>query len=137
MAETRLKPVESLDIDEAAQELESLAREIAHHDALYHGEDTPEISDAEYDALRRRNLAIEQRFPDLVREDSPSKTVGYKALDKFEKVTHTVPMLSLDNAFSDDDVRGFADKVRRFLRLEPNAPLELTAEPKIDGLSLS
>lgn len=137
MTGTIAKPVEQMSAAEAARELESLAREIAHHDALYYGKDAPEIPDAEYDALRRRNLAIEQRFPELVREDSPSRSVGYQALEKFEKITHAVPMLSLDNAFSDNDVRDFAERVRRFLRLAPDAELELTAEPKIDGLSLS
>ncbi|MEM7464562.1 MAG: NAD-dependent DNA ligase LigA, partial [Pseudomonadota bacterium] len=137
MAGAEPKPVELLSSEEAETELERLAHEIKRNDELYHGEDAPEISDAEYDALRRRNLAIEQHFPKLIREDSPSKTVGYKALDKFEKITHAIPMLSLDNAFSDTDVRDFADRVRRFLRLDAGAVLQLTAEPKIDGLSLS
>ncbi len=129
--------VEKLSQAEAEVELARLAEEIQTHDARYHGEDDPLISDADYDALRRRNLEIEQRFPDLVREDSPSKNVGFVALDKFEKVTHAIAMLSLDNAFTDDDVTEFANRVRRFLKLAPDAPLELTAEPKIDGLSLS
>lgn len=132
-----MKEVEQLDQSEAAQELERLALEIAEHDARYHREDAPVISDADYDALRRRNLAIEQKFPGLVREDSPSKRVGFVALDKFEKVTHAIPMLSLDNAFNDDDVREFVGRVRRFLKLDLNADLAVTAEPKIDGLSLS
>lgn len=122
---------------EAAAELERLAREIAHHDALYHGKDAPEISDAEYDALRRRNMEIEARFPDLVREDSPSKRVGYGPLDKFEKAEHTIPMLSLDNAFSDQDIEDFANRIRRFLKLRDDQVLGITTEPKIDGLSLS
>lgn len=130
-------PVELLGPEEAQAELEHLAAEIARHDQLYHGQDKPEISDAAYDALRRRNLAIEQRFPDLIRDDSPSRRVGYVALDKFDKVTHAVAMLSLDNAFGDDDVRDFEARIRRFLRLHADAPLALTAEPKIDGLSLS
>ena len=121
--------------EQAASELERLAAAILHHDELYHGGDAPEISDAEYDALRRRNLAVEQAFPDLVREDSPTKRVGYVALDKFEKVRHAIPMLSLDNAFSDEDVRDFWDRIVRFLK--PDIRPELTAEPKIDGLSLS
>jgi len=129
--------ISQLDETQAKRELELLAKEITRHDKLYHGNDAPEISDAEYDALRRRNLAIEQRFPDLVREDSPSRKVGFVALDKFEKVTHAIPMLSLDNAFNDDDVRDFAKRVRRFLNLAPDHKLALTAEPKIDGLSLS
>ena len=129
--------VDALSVEEARTELEKLASEIARHDALYHADDKPEISDAEYDALRRRNLAIEQQFPDLIREDSPSKRVGYVALDKFEKITHAIPMLSLDNAFNDEDVREFAGRVRRFLKFDPLKSIPLTAEPKIDGLSLS
>ncbi len=136
MAE-RPKAVEALDAAEAEAELARLAREIAHHDARYHGEDAPEISDADYDALRARNLAIEARFPALVREDSPSRRVGFVAREKFGKVRHAVPMLSLDNAFADEDVTDFVARVRRFLRLDEAADLAFTAEPKIDGLSLS
>ena len=132
-----LKPVEALSKEEASAELAALSAEIARHDALYHQQDNPEISDAEYDRMRRRNLAIEQAFPDLVRDDSPSKRVGFLALDKFDKHVHAIPMLSLDNAFDDDDVREFDKRIRRFLKLDGDAPLELTAEPKIDGLSLS
>ncbi len=126
---------DALDREQAKQELARLAAEILHHDERYHGEDAPEISDAEYDALRRRNLAIEQAFPDLVREDSPSKRVGFGALDKFEKLTHAIPMLSLGNAFSDEDVADFWDSIMRFLKISERPAL--TAEPKIDGLSLS
>ncbi len=129
--------VEALSEAEAKSELARLAAEIAGHDGRYHAQDNPSISDADYDALRRRNLAIEQRFPEFIREDSPSRRVGYVALDKFEKITHAIPMLSLDNAFNDHDVQDFADRIRRFLKLEPAVPLALTAEPKIDGLSLS
>ncbi|WP_075996833.1 NAD-dependent DNA ligase LigA [Salaquimonas pukyongi] len=128
-------PVEELTEESAAVELERLAREILRHDKLYHGGDSPEISDAAYDALRRRNLAVEQAFPHLVREDSPSRRVGFVALDKFEKITHAMPMLSLANAFSDEDVADFWDSVTRFLKLDGRPAL--TAEPKIDGLSLS
>lgn len=129
-----LKP-EELDNEQAARELKRLADELLRHDALYHGEDNPEISDAAYDALKRRNLAIEQLHPELVREDSPSKRVGYVALDKFDKIRHRVAMLSLANAFSDEDVADFRDYITRFLKL--GEPPVLTAEPKIDGLSLS
>ncbi len=94
--------IEMLTETAAAQELERLALEIARNDELYHANDNPEISDAEYDALRRRNLGIEQRFPSLIREDSPSHKVGFVALDKFEKVTHAIPMLSLENALIDE-----------------------------------
>lgn len=129
--------VDELTEDQAKQELARLATEIAEHDRLYHAEDAPVISDAEYDALRRRNLAIEQAFPHLVREDSPSRRVGAPPVEKFEKLRHRVPMLSLDNAFSDQDVVDFVARIRRFLKLEQHAPVAMTAEPKIDGLSLS
>ena len=131
------KAVETLDRDEAAAELERLAGEIAEHDRAYYREDAPTVSDAEYDALRRRNAAIEARFPELIRVDSPSARVGTEVSEKFGKIRHAVPMLSLDNAFSDEDVADFAKRVRRFLKLDDDAPLAITAEPKIDGLSLS
>ncbi len=127
----------SMDPADVARELEWLAGEIAAHDARYHGEDAPTISDAEYDALRARNAALEAQFPELVREDSPSQKVGSTLQDKFEKIAHRVPMLSLDNAFSDDDVAEFAVRVRRFLKWPEDQPLPMTAEPKIDGLSLA
>src|SRR5262245_9184216 len=131
------KSVAKLDRQEAAGELARLAAEIAHHDERYHGEDAPEISDADYDALRLRNEAIEARFPDLVRDDSPSSRIGSAPQAKFGKVRHRVPMLSLGNGFSEGDVREFIARIRRFLNLGEDTPLELTAEPKIDGLSLS
>ncbi|MCG8442581.1 MAG: NAD-dependent DNA ligase LigA, partial [Caulobacterales bacterium] len=131
------KPVADLTEAEAARALERLALEIAEHDRRYHGEDQPEISDADYDALRQRNSAIEARFPALVREDSPSKRVGAKPSGRFKKVRHTVPMLSLGNAFDDQDVADFVARVRRFLKLGEDEDLVLTAEPKIDGLSAS
>ncbi|MDF7776635.1 NAD-dependent DNA ligase LigA [Sphingomonas sp. AOB5] len=123
--------------EEAATELERLAAEIAHHNRLYHTDDAPEISDAEYDALMRRNTAIEAAFPDLVREDSPSKLVGAAPASNLSKVAHARPMFSLDNAFSDEDVADFLGRVRRFLNLPESEPIALTAEPKIDGLSCS
>ena len=132
-----VKPVDKLSSAEAAKELERLAIEIAEHDRRYHGEDAPAISDAEYDALRRRNDEIEQRFPLLVRPDSPSHRVGAKPSEKFAKVVHAKPMLSLDNAFTDEDVTDFAARVRRFLGLKDGDELVVTAEPKIDGLSAS
>jgi DNA ligase (NAD+) len=131
------KAPDQLDEAEAAAELERLAREIAHHDELYHAEDAPEISDAAYDELRARNAAIEARFPGLVRTDSPSRRVGAAPVEAFGKVRHAVPMLSLGNAFADDDVTDFIGRVRRFLGLGADASVAVTAEPKIDGLSIS
>lgn len=122
---------------QAAAELQKLAELIAEHDYRYNTQDAPTISDAEYDALRRRNQLIEQRFPQLIREDSPSLKVGAAVSEKFSKITHKVPMLSLDNAFSDEDVGEFVGRVYRFLKMMPGTPLGITAEPKIDGLSLS
>jgi len=129
--------VSALDEADAQRELAHLAAEIARHDALYYREDAPQISDAEYDALRLRNAAIEARFPHLIRDDSPSKRVGAEPVGAFGKVRHRVPMLSLGNAFEDEDVTAFVDRVRRFLRLEAGDDLAITAEPKIDGLSIS
>jgi DNA ligase (NAD+) len=131
------KPVEKLSSAEAEKELDRLAREIAEHDRRYHAEDAPTISDADYDVLRRRNAAIEERFPLLVRPDSPSHRVGAKASEKFAKVIHARPMLSLDNAFSDEEVAEFLGRVRRFLGLKNGEEIAVTAEPKIDGLSAS
>ncbi len=122
---------------EAAAELERLAKEIARHNRLYHGEDAPEISDAEYDSLVRRNAELESQFPHLIREDSPGTQVGAAPLGHLSKVRHALPMLSLDNAFDDEEVREFVARVRRFLKLGEDAEVALTAEPKIDGLSCS
>jgi DNA ligase (NAD+) len=122
---------------QAAAELEQLAAEIAHHNRLYHDQDAPEISDADYDALTRRNAALEAAFPHLVRADSPSRQVGSTPSGPLAKVRHARPMLSLDNAFSDEEVAEFVDRVRRFLRLDAEEPVVITAEPKIDGLSCS
>ena len=131
------KRVDRLSEAEAKAELERLAREIARHDELYHAQDDPEISDADYDALRQRNTAIEARFPSLIRADSPSARVGAAPAAVFSKVRHAVPMLSLGNAFTAEDVVDFLARVRRFLGLAGEAVVELTAEPKIDGLSIS
>ncbi|HEV2078471.1 MAG TPA: NAD-dependent DNA ligase LigA [Allosphingosinicella sp.] len=122
---------------EAAKELERLAAEIARHNRLYHTEDAPEISDADYDALVRHNAELEARFPHLVREDSPSAQVGAAPAAHLSKVRHALPMLSLENAFSEQDVAEFIGRVRRFLSLAPEEEVALTAEPKIDGLSCS
>lgn len=130
-------PVEQLTADEAAAELAFLAAEIARHDALYHGKDQPEISDADYDALKRRNDAVERHFPLLVRTDSPSRRVGATPLATFAQITHARPMLSLDNTFSDEDVQDFVAGVYRNLGQIPDNSIGFTAEPKIDGLSMS
>ena len=123
---------------DAANELMRLARQIAHHNRRYHAEDAPEISDADYDALVRRNAALEAAFPHLIRPDSPSRLVGHEvAASPLSKVAHEVRMMSLDNAFSDDEVVEFLARVRRFLALADDAPVALTAEDKIDGLSCS
>ncbi len=122
---------------EAAVELERLAQEIARHDELYYANSAPEIADAEYDALRRRNAAIEARFPGLVRPDSPSRRLGARPAEGFAEIRHTVPMLSLGNAFEADEVREFHARIRRFLGLADDAVVETVAEPKIDGLSAS
>ncbi|EJC80294.1 DNA ligase, NAD-dependent [Rhizobium leguminosarum bv. trifolii WSM2297] len=129
--------VDTLTIEEVAAELERLAKEIAHHDALYHGKDRPEISDADYDALKRRNDALEARFPELIREDSPSRHVGAAPSVTFSPVVHARPMLSLDNTFSQEDVQDFVAGVYRFLGRLPDQSIAFTAEPKIDGLSMS
>lgn len=130
------KPAAELSEAEAAEELTWLADTLATHDIAYFQHDAPKVSDAEYDALKRRNAEIEALFPDLVRENSPSLKVGAAASAQFSPVEHGVPMLSLDNAFSDDEAVEFDARVRRFLRLEDEA-LAYTAEPKIDGLSAS
>ncbi|MCC7275194.1 MAG: NAD-dependent DNA ligase LigA [Alphaproteobacteria bacterium] len=137
------KPPEALTEAEAEAELAALAAEIAEHDRRYHQEDAPTISDAAYDALRRRNEAIEARFPALVRADSPSRRVGATPGQGFRKVAHSRPMLSLDNAFTDEDVLAFFTSVRQFLRkdvefrADPAASIAVVAEPKIDGVSAS
>jgi DNA ligase (NAD+) len=122
---------------EAKKELERLAKEIAEHDRRYYQDDAPTISDAEYDALRRRNNEIEAAFPELIRTDSPSQRVGAKPAERFPKVRHSRPMLSLDNAFTSEDVRDFVARIHRFLGLSPDEEVALIAEPKIDGMSLS
>ena len=122
---------------EAAAELERLARAIAHHDRAYYQHDAPEITDAEYDALRRRNAAIEARFPALIRPDSPSQRVGAGPETGFAKLRHRVPMLSLDNAMDAEEFGEFCARARRFLGLPAEAALRFVGEPKIDGLSIN
>ncbi|MFT3974451.1 MAG: NAD-dependent DNA ligase LigA [Amaricoccus sp.] len=135
--QTTLRPVDDLSLEAARDELASLAERIERANLAYHRDDAPDLSDADYDALRRRNAAIEARFPELKRADSPSEQVGATPAEAFAKVRHARPMLSLENAFDDAEVVEFADRVRRFLNLGADAPLAFTAEPKIDGLSLS
>ena len=130
------KAPEDLSEAQAAAELERLANEIASHDALYYREETPSVSDADYDALKLRNAAIEARFPNLVRADSPSKRVGAAPSTQFAPVVHGIPMLSLDNAFTDEDTAEFVARIRRFLKLGEEEVF-FTAEPKIDGLSIN
>jgi DNA ligase (NAD+) len=122
---------------DAANRLMRLAKEIARHDRLYHDQDAPEVSDAEYDALVRENRELEERFPHLVRPDSPSKRLGAAPSTALAKVTHARPMLSLENAFSEEEVGEFVARVKRFLNLPADAFVAMTAEPKIDGLSCS
>ena len=130
-------PAQDLTPLEASAELERLSLEIAEHDAAYHQDDAPKISDGEYDALRGRLNDIEDAFPNLARTDSPSKRVGAAPATGFKKVSHAVPMLSLSNAFDDDDIAEFLGRVRRFLGLSEDKAVEIVCEPKIDGLSVS
>lgn len=137
MSDTSEIAIEELDATTAAAELARLTEQIGKANLAYHRDDAPEISDAEFDALKRRNAAIEARFPELKRADSPSDQVGAAVGSGFGKVTHEVAMLSLGNAFDDDDVTDFDQRIRRYLGLDLKAELTYTAEPKIDGLSLS
>ncbi|NCQ48254.1 MAG: NAD-dependent DNA ligase LigA, partial [Sphingomonadales bacterium] len=131
-------PPADLSEAEAANELMRLARQIAKHNKLYHTEDSPEISDADYDALVRRNNELEEAFPHLVRDDSPNRMIGAAvAASPLSKVKHEQRMMSLDNGFSDEDIAEWLARVRRFLNLPEDAPVAVTAEDKIDGLSCS
>ena len=123
--------------DDARAELARLAKVLSAANMAYHRDDAPEMSDAEYDALKTRNRAIEAQFPYLKRSDSPSDQVGAAPSEAFSKITHAVRMLSLSNAFNDEDIAKFDTRIRRYLGLSETAPLAFTAEPKIDGLSLS
>ena len=127
-------------IAEAEAEMADLAQQIAYHDELYHQKDSPEISDAAYDVLRTRYQALAQSFaylPGLAPYQDPDKQIGAAPASGFGKVTHAVPMLSLNNAFSDDDVADFVTRIRRYLQLPDDTELAFMAEPKIDGLSAS
>ncbi len=131
------KPIEALDLPGARREHARLGAEIAAHDRRYYAEDAPSVSDAEYDALRLRYEALEAAFPELATPKSLTRKVGVSPSEKFAKIRHVVPMLSLGNVFSDEEVDEFGARVRRFLGLAADAPLAITAEPKIDGLSCS
>src|SRR5882757_2574197 len=135
--EKALPDVDKLTKAQAKVELTRLALEIESHNERYYQKDAPTVSDAAYDALRRRLEAIEAKFPDLVTSDSPSQKVGSAPSGRFAKVQHVVPMLSLGNAFADEDVTDFVDRIRRFLKLDADEMPAIVAEPKIDGLSLS
>jgi len=137
-SKTKTPPdVATLTKAQAKVELKRLALEIESHDKHYYQDDAPKISDADYDALRKRANAIEARFPELVTSESPSQKIGAQPSGRFAKVRHAVPMLSLGNAFSDEDVVDFVDRIRRFLKLDADEIPAIVAEPKIDGLSLS
>src|SRR6185437_4230963 len=123
--------------DDAAARAAKLRAQIAHHNRLYYELDRPSISDADYDALLGELRTLEREHPELITPDSPTQRVGGAPSGRFAKVRHAVPMLSLANAFTPEDVAGFLDRIRRFLKLDAGEPIELTAEPKIDGLSLS
>jgi DNA ligase (NAD+) len=137
MTDLSTKPVEDLTPDEAEAELARLAEAIIAANIAYHQNDAPEITDAEYDALRRRNDAIEEAFPDLIRSDSPANAVGAPPAEGFAKVRHQLPMLSLAKAYTDQDVADFIDRGRRFFERDKDLEIAFTAEPKIDGLSAS
>lgn len=132
-----MTPVDQLSEASAKQEIKSLSMEIRIADTQYYGDDEPVLEDAVYDELRRRLVALEQAFPQFITKDSPTQTVGTKGSSKFGKIKHNIPMLSLDNAFSDVDVSEFTTRIRRFLSMADDAALAFTAEPKIDGLSAS
>ena len=133
---TKIAPADLTEA-QANAELKRLAHEIALNDRRYYQEDKPTITDAAYDALRERNAAIEKRFPALIRADSPSKRIGAAPTGRFKKVRHAVPMLSLDNAMQEQDVVDFVARIRRFLKLGEHEKITFSAEPKIDGLSMS
>jgi DNA ligase (NAD+) len=122
---------------DAALEHGKLSVELAAHDAAYYQDDAPSVSDADYDGLRKRLLELEYQYPTLAKSTSPSQRVGAAPSEKFGKVAHAVPMLSLSNAFADEDVFEFLARIRRFLNLVEGSSVAVTAEPKIDGLSLS
>ena len=121
--------------EEVIKKLKRLAEQIEYHNNLYYNNDSPEISDAEYDNLRIKNMELEKQFPNLVLPNSPSIKVGAELNSSFKKVQHFVPMLSLGNTFTKQDVENYINKTKRFLQIDSNSNLEFLAEPKIDGLS--
>src|SRR5271156_627565 len=131
------KVLDDLTEAQAKAEHQRLAAEIAEHDRRYYQDDAPSVSDADYDALRRRYGALEERFPRLRTLESLTQRVGAAPSPRFAKVRHAVPMLSLDNAFAEEDVVDFVARIRRFLRLPESEEIVFSAEPKIDGLSMS
>ncbi|MDY6407410.1 MAG: NAD-dependent DNA ligase LigA [Pseudomonadota bacterium] len=131
------KEIAQMSRAEAAEELSFLAHRMAELDIAYHQQDAPLVSDAEYDKLKRRNELLEDAFPDLVRPDSPSRKVGAAVAEGFNQLRHSIPMLSLGNIFTEDDVYDFMEKIHRFLGIPPDEEIEIVAEPKIDGLSFS
>src|SRR5262249_10697175 len=133
--DTAQKEAAALSLKEAEAEVARLAAQIAQADAAYYQQDAPVMSDGEYDSLRLRLEAIVARFPELEADDSPTKKVGASPAQGFRKVRHKVPMLSLGNAFSREDLTDFVDRIRRFLGLSAETPIDFVAEPKIDGLS--
>src|ERR1700744_3996094 len=133
----KLTDVADLTKAQAKVEHMRLALEIEGHDKAYYQDDAPSVTDAEYDALRQRFNAIEKRFPELVSAASPPQKVGAAPSGRFKKVRHAIPMLSLDNAFAEEDVVDFVGRIRRFLKLSEDEPIDFSAEPKIDGLSMS
>src|SRR5690349_23294263 len=135
--QTDKTPVDLLTAKQAQAEHARLTAEISAHDKRYYQQDRPSVSDAEYDALRRRFNAVEARFPDLRTLESLSLKVGAAPSGRFRKVRHALPMLSLDNAFAEQDVVDFVGRIRRFLKLSDDEPIAFSAEPKIDGLSMS
>src|SRR5215217_5308026 len=137
MTDLSTKPVDDLTEAEAQSELARLAGAIAVADIAYHQNDAPDLTDADYDAMRRRNDAIEEAFPALVREDSPNNSVGAPPAEGFAKVRHAVPMLSLAKAYTDEDVVDFLERGKRFFERDKDLDIAFTAEPKIDGLSAS
>src|ERR1700744_5620502 len=133
----KLTDVADLTKAQAKVEHMRLALEIEGHDKAYYQDDAPKVTDAEYDAVRQRFNAIEKRFPELVSAESPSQKVGAAPSGRFKKVRHAIPMLSLDNAFAEEDVVDFVGRIRRFLKLSEDEPIDFSAEAKIDGLSMS